>query len=177
MNSLRHPEDKEDEQEDMKAVRRRNRSGWLELSDSEDLRFLIDAILDLRPNKQFTPSELQRRAGIDRSSLRRHFRKLIKYEIIEPVPDEEAPKYQINSSGPITEELIKLNGKASRIQAKSRESETENKDIAKALKDASKIQKQFNIFPKPSEMPTDIHLPTDLVPNLPDKIDKEKSNG
>lgn len=174
MSSFDNSEIKESEQEDMKTVRRRNKSGWLGLADNEDLRFLIDAILEMRPNKSFTPEDLQQRSGVSGLSLHRHIKTLTNYGIIELASDEDNPEYQVNNDSEITRELIKLNGRAGRMRTQNPELRRENRGMTEALKTATEIQKKPSPAAAAPEVP-DIHVPTNLFSDLASDLDTEKS--
>lgn len=94
---------------DMKALRRENPSAWLEVTDNQTTPLIIDALLDSPPGREFNKKELGDHAGLSRESVRNHIDKLLKFGLIEEVPDTEPQRYRLNDNGIATSALFKFN--------------------------------------------------------------------
>jgi DNA-binding transcriptional ArsR family regulator len=100
---------------DAKQARLSKSSGWLELTRYQTVRLLIDALLESSPGHKFNKSELERRTGMSRESIRKHIPRLIELGVIEEVDDGGWPEYQLNDDGKVTKELFELNSAANSV--------------------------------------------------------------
>jgi DNA-binding transcriptional ArsR family regulator len=94
---------------DAKKARLNHPSGWLELTRYQTVRFLIDTLLESSPGHKFNKSELERRTGMSRESIREHISRLVELGVIEEINDSGWPEYQLNEDGKVTKELLELN--------------------------------------------------------------------
>lgn len=93
-----------------KAVREEYPSGWLVLTRYESVPYIIDALLDLPPHREFNQSELADHAGVSRQSVSRHLELLLDSEVIEPVENTSPQRYRFNEDSPVSRALIQLDG-------------------------------------------------------------------
>ena len=100
---------------DAKQARLSKSSGWLELTRYQTVRLLVDALLESSPGHKFNKSELERRTGMSRESIREHIPRLIKLGVVEEVDDSGWPEYQLNDDGKVTKELFELNSAANSV--------------------------------------------------------------
>jgi len=113
---------------DVKQARLSKSSGWLELTRYQTVRLLIDALLESSPGHKFNKSELERRTGVSRESIRERIPQLIELGVVEEVDDGGWPEYQLNDDGKVTKELFQLNSAANSVlSGGSKNIETENK--------------------------------------------------
>lgn len=104
-----HPPDEETKKSDA-GVRDEYPTGWLVLTRNESVAYIVDALLDLSPMREFNQSELARMAEVSRQSVNRHLDLLIGIGIIEPVDDTKPQRYRFNPESPVSEALIQLDG-------------------------------------------------------------------
>lgn len=102
--------------EDMKEARRRNPSGWMELTRNPSVTYMIDALIETPPDREFSKSELQRRSGVSRESIRKHFEVLSDLEIVEEVPRTD--RFRLNIEGVVTQELLELNSAVNHVRSR-----------------------------------------------------------
>lgn len=100
---------------DMKALRADHPSGWLLLTKSETVPFVIDALLEAEPGREFNQSQLAKAAGVHRNSLSKYLDLLLKLRVLEAVPDSRPTRYRVNTEGPVTKELFHLNSAVNSI--------------------------------------------------------------
>lgn len=93
---------------DTKAARLANPSGWLFLTRHGSVPLLIDALLDLPPDRELTITEFADRAGVTRQTVSTHLDVLLEVDVLEPVPDTSPQRYRVAES-PVVEELYALN--------------------------------------------------------------------
>lgn len=84
-------------------------SGWLELTRSRTSPYIVDALLASPPGREFNKTELGDQAGVSRESVREHIDTLLKFGIVEEVPDSDPTRYRLNDRGKVTVELFELN--------------------------------------------------------------------
>lgn len=85
-------------------------SGWLVLTKNESVTYIIDALLDLPPHREFNKTELADEAGVSRQSVTRHIDLLVGVGIIEEVEETRPQRYRFNPESPVSEAIIKLEG-------------------------------------------------------------------
>lgn len=90
-------------------------SGWLAISRNESVATMIDAILDLPPNREFNQSELAEMSGVSRQSVSRHLGFLLDIEVIEPVEETSPQRFRFNSDSEVSQALIQLEGAMNHI--------------------------------------------------------------
>lgn len=98
------------DRDSQKAFRETHPSGWLILTQNESVPYMIDALLDLPPHREFNQTELAERAGVSRQSVGRHLDLLLEAGLIEAVSDTSPQRYRFNAEGPVSEALIQLDG-------------------------------------------------------------------
>ena len=101
------PEAAEDEQ---RAFREEYPSGWIALTKNESVPYIVDALLDLPPRREFNQSELAELAGVSRQSVSRHLDLLLEAEIVEPVEGTSPQRYRFNEASAVSGALIQLDG-------------------------------------------------------------------
>lgn len=100
----------ESSSDDQATLREKHPSGWLVLTQNESVPYMIDALLDLPPHREFNQTELAERTGVSRQSVSRHLDLLLETSIIEPVADTSPQRYRFNEASPVSEALIQLDG-------------------------------------------------------------------
>ncbi len=93
-----------------KAVREKYPSGWLVLTRNESVQFVIDALLDLPPHREFNQSELAEMAGVSRQSVRRHLDLLRSVDIIESVEATNPQRYRFNPESDVSQAIMQVDG-------------------------------------------------------------------
>lgn len=103
--------------EDMKTARRQKPSGWMVLTRNSSVTYMIDALIETPPNREFSKAELERRSGVSDESIRKHFELLSDLEIVEEVPGTD--RYRINIEGVVTQELLELDSAVNYVRSKN----------------------------------------------------------
>ena len=85
-------------------------TGWLALTKNKSVAYIVDALLDLPPHREFNQSELAKSAGVSRQSVYRHLDLLLQANIIERVENTSPQRYRFNQDSPVSESLIRLDG-------------------------------------------------------------------
>ncbi|WP_254543650.1 winged helix-turn-helix domain-containing protein [Halomarina pelagica] len=81
-------------------------SGWLYLCQHDSVHFIIDALLQVDPKKEFTKTELAEFAGISTQSVRRHLDKLVEAGIVAETAGGKRYHYDLESpTGQLVAEL------------------------------------------------------------------------
>lgn len=96
------------EEFDTKEARRRHPSGILHLLGSESVPLIVDALLDLPPDREFTQSELADHAGVTRQTVATHLDTLTETDVVESVPETSPQRYRMAES-PVVRELYAFN--------------------------------------------------------------------
>lgn len=91
-------------------TQRRGLSGWYYLTRNQSVNKMVDALLDLPPNREFNKTELAELADVSRNSVGNHIKKLHKLHIIERVPNTSPDRFRLNTDSDITQTLIRLDG-------------------------------------------------------------------
>lgn len=94
---------------DVKEIRLEHPSGWLALTRHDGVSIIVDALLDLPPNREFNKSELAAHSGVTRQTVSRHADLLVELNVIEPVPETTPTRYRVANSD-VVEALFGLNG-------------------------------------------------------------------
>jgi hypothetical protein len=95
---------------DKKTLRGEHPSGWLVLTKNESVPYIIDALLDAPPHREFNQTELAEHAGVSRQSVSRYLDLLLDIGVVESVEDTSRQRYQFNPENPISKALIRLDG-------------------------------------------------------------------
>lgn len=91
-----------------KDLRKEHPSGWLYLTQHDAIPILIDALLDLPPNREFNKTEFATHAGVTRQTVGNYTDLLLEVELIEEVPNTTPTRYRVKDSA-VTKELFELN--------------------------------------------------------------------
>ena len=91
-----------------KELRREHPSGWLYLTQHDAIPILVDALLDLPPNREFNKTELAEHAGVTRQTAGDYTDLLLEVELIEEVPNTSPRRYRVADSN-VVRELFELN--------------------------------------------------------------------
>lgn len=102
---------------DAKQARKDHPTGWMHLTRYPTTRFIIDTVLESGPSHEFNKSELSRRTGMTRDSIREHLPKLIELGVIEEIDDGGWAEYQLNEQGRVTQALFNLNNAVNAVLA------------------------------------------------------------
>ena len=97
-----------DEREAKKDLRKKHPSGWLYLTQHDAVPILVDALLDLPPNREFNKTEFAEHAGVTRQTVGNYTDLLSEVELIEAVPDTSPRRYRVADST-VVRELFELN--------------------------------------------------------------------
>lgn len=90
-------------------------SGWLYLCQHESVHFIIDALLQVDPRKEFNKTELAEFAGISTQSVRRHIDKLVELGIVAETAGGK--RYHYNMDSEVGQLVAELNGEINAIGA------------------------------------------------------------
>lgn len=102
-----------------KQLRKEYPSGWIALSKNESVVYLVDALLDLPPHREFNKSELAEKAEVSRQSVHRHLDLLAHAGIVEGVDGTSPQRYRFNADSPVSEALIQLDGALNEVGPES----------------------------------------------------------
>jgi predicted AAA+ superfamily ATPase len=91
-----------------KELRKEHPSGWLHLTQHDAIPILVDALLDLPPNREFNKPELADHAGVTRQTVGNYTDLLIKVELVKEVPNTSLRRYQVADSN-VVHKLFELN--------------------------------------------------------------------
>jgi len=83
MGSTDHAADREAK----KVLRKEHPSGWLYLTQHDAIPILVDALLDLPPNREFDETELAEHAGVTCKTVSDCTDLLIEVDLIEEIPE------------------------------------------------------------------------------------------
>jgi len=93
---------------DVKQARLDNPSGLLHLTRHESVPILLDAILDLPPDRESNKSEFADHAGVTRQTVGTYIDLLLDVDIVEEVPQTTPQRYRVTESD-VVEALWELN--------------------------------------------------------------------
>jgi len=97
-----------DDRAERKELRQEHPSGWFYLTQHEAVPILIDALLDLPPNREFNKSEFAEHAGVTRQTVGNYTELLTEVELIEAVPNTSPKRYRVADSD-VVRELYEFN--------------------------------------------------------------------
>lgn len=83
---------------DTKEARLDHPSGILYLFQHESVPILVDALLDLPPNREFNKTEFASHAGVTRQTVSNYTELLLDVELIEEVPNTSPRRYRVTDS-------------------------------------------------------------------------------
>ncbi|WP_435099475.1 hypothetical protein [Halorubrum sp. N11] len=101
-------ERREDDRKQKKELRKEHPSGWLHLTQHDAVPILVDALLDLPPNREFNKTEFAEHAGVTRQTVGNYTDLLLEVELIEEVPKTSPRRYKVADSD-VVRELFELN--------------------------------------------------------------------
>lgn len=96
------------EEVDTKEQRLAHPSGVLHLTQHDAVPIMLDAVLDLPPNREFTRTEFADHAGVTRQTVSTYVPLLVETQVFEPVPDTSPERFRVAES-PVVAELRELN--------------------------------------------------------------------
>lgn len=99
-----------------KALRKAHPSGWLYLTQHDAIPILVDALLDLPPNREFNKTELADHAGVTRQTVGNYTDLLLEVDIIEAVPNTSPQRYRVADSE-VVRELFELNSALNNVDS------------------------------------------------------------
>lgn len=103
-----------DPAEEVRARRESFPSGLMALMRNESIAYILDALLDAPPHREFNQSELAREAGVSRQTVSRHLDLLVGVGIMDEVENTSPPRYRFNPDSDVSTALIKLEGAMNR---------------------------------------------------------------
>ena len=96
------------DREQKKELRKDHPSGWLHLTQHEAIPVLVDALLDLPPNREFNKTEFAAHAGVTRQTVGNYTDLLLEVELIEEVEHTTPRRYRLAESE-VVRELFEFN--------------------------------------------------------------------
>lgn len=112
---MSQPEVDDSPDPDMKAQRLDYPSGWLYLCQHESVHFMIDALLQVDPRKEFNQTELAEFAGVSSQSVRRHIDKLVELGVVAETAGGR--RYHYNLDSEVGQLVAELNAELNAIGA------------------------------------------------------------
>ena len=107
----------------MKEQRLEYPSGWLYLCQHESVHFMIDALVQVDPRKEFTKTELAEFSGVSTQSVRRHIGKLVELGIVAETAGGR--RYHFNIESRVGQLIAELNGEINATAVERGEQTTE----------------------------------------------------
>jgi len=108
VSGMSSPEHVGSDHTDTKELRKEHPSGWLYLTQHDAIPILVDALLDLPPNREFNKTELAEHAGVTRQTVGNYTDLLLEVELIEEVPNTSPRRYRVADSD-VVRELFEFN--------------------------------------------------------------------
>lgn len=103
-------QDADSSPDEQRTFRADHPSGWIALTKNESVPYIIDALLDLLPRREFNQTELADLAGVSRQSVSRHLDLLLTAEIIEPVEGTSPQRYRFDPKSEVSRAIVRLDG-------------------------------------------------------------------
>lgn len=97
-----------DRNREARELREAYPSGLVALMRKESIAYILDALLDAPPHREFNQSELAREAGVSRQTVNRHLELLVGLGVMDEVPDTSPTRYRFNPDSDVSTALIKL---------------------------------------------------------------------
>lgn len=99
-----------DQEQETRGVRNTHPSGLMALMKNESIAYILDALLDAPPHREYNQSELARQAGVSRQTVNRHLELLVGLGIMDEVDETSPTRYRFNPDSDVSTQLIKLEG-------------------------------------------------------------------
>lgn len=99
-----------DRNREARELREEYPSGLMMLMKKESIAYILDALLDAPPHREFNQSELARAAGVSRQTVNRHLELLVGLGIMDEVPNTSPTRYRFDPESDVSTALIKLEG-------------------------------------------------------------------
>lgn len=97
-----------DRDRETRKLRETHPSGLMVVMKNESIAYILDALLDAPPHREFNQSELAREAGVSRQTVNRHLSLLVGLGIIEEVVETRPTRYRFDPESEVSTALIKL---------------------------------------------------------------------
>lgn len=97
-----------DRKRETREFREEYPSGLMALMKNESIAYILDALLDAPPHREFNQSELARAAGVSRQTVNRHLDLLVGLGVMEEVADTSPTRYRFDPESDVSMALIKL---------------------------------------------------------------------
>lgn len=97
-----------DDPREMKHSRTEHPTGWLYLCQHTSIHYILDALLQVDPNKEFTKTELAEFAGVSTQSVRRHLPKLVELGVVAETANGK--RYHYDLSTDLGQLIVEVNG-------------------------------------------------------------------
>lgn len=97
-----------DEERETRELRERYPSGLMALLKNESIAYILDALLDAPPHREFNQSELARAAGVSRQTVSRHLDLLVGLGVMEEVEDTSPTRYRFDPDSEVSTALLRL---------------------------------------------------------------------
>mgnify|MGYP000704725498 CR=1 FL=1 len=108
--SSQRPPDETIETPAMDELRDEYPSGWRIIVQNESVGYILDALMDALPGREFTKSELATEAGVSRQSVYTHLELLLALAVLEPVADSSPQRYRVSADSELLDLLHQVNG-------------------------------------------------------------------
>lgn len=99
-----------DHERDTQELRETYPSGLMALLKNESIAYILDALLDAPPHREFNQSELARSAGVSRQTVSRHLELLLGLGILDEVENTSPTRYRFNPDSDVSTALVELEG-------------------------------------------------------------------
>lgn len=97
-----------DRKRETRELRETYPSGLMALMKKESIAYILDALLDATPHREFNQSELARAAGVSRQTVNRHLDLLVGLGIMDEVADTSPTRYRFDPESDVSTALITL---------------------------------------------------------------------
>ena len=97
-----------DRNREARELREAYPSGLMALMKNESIAYILDALLDAPPLREFNQSELAREAGVSRQTVSRHLELLVGLGIMEEVADTSPTRYRFDPESDVSTALLTL---------------------------------------------------------------------
>jgi DNA-binding transcriptional ArsR family regulator len=130
-----------------KELRKQYSTGFIQLATPSSVPLLIDATLDMPPEREFTKSELASKAGLSTESVRNHISKLEGLGFLKTVPDSSPQRFKLNRETKIATLLFELD----KVIGETKAGEPINDDFISVEKSSQSIGDHFLEVDLPQE--------------------------
>lgn len=97
-----------DRDRETRKLREEYPSGLMALMKNESIAYILDALLDAQPHREFNQSELAREAGVSRQTVNRHLDLLVGLGVMEAVANTSPTRFRFDPESDVSTALIKL---------------------------------------------------------------------